>query len=208
MSPANQPDTDELLTSYSNGDAAAESLLLTRFRPRLKRLVEVRLDRRLVSRVDASDVVQETLIQASLRLPEYASQRPMAFYPWIRQLAIEQIAYQHRRHIQAMGRSVTREAINEHFLPEQSGFELAMRLAAEGTSPSEDAANREMHQVVRQVLEELTERDRELLVLRFLEQLTAGEAAEVLGETLDAIKSRQRRALERFSQLFAKYTAK
>ena len=208
MPSANPPDTDQLLDSYSNGDAAAESLLLSRFRPRLKRLVEVRLDQRLGGRVDASDIVQETLIQASRRLPEYACQRPMPFYPWIRQLAIEQIAYQHRRHIKALGRSVTRETINEHFLPEQSGFELAMQLAAEGTSPSEDAGNREMHQVVRQVLEELPERDRELLVLRFLEQLSAVEAAEVLGETLDAIKSRQRRALERFSQNFAKYTAK
>jgi len=202
-----QPDTDQLLASFAGGDASAESVLLSRHRARLKRLVMVRMDRRLASRVDPSDVVQETMIQASRRLPEYVRQRPLPFYPWIRQLAIEQVAYQHRRHINALGRTVNREAINQHFLPEHSGIELAKRLVSAGTSPSDDAAQRELRAVVRKVLDELSEEDRDVLVLRFLEQLTAVDTAEVLVESLDAVKSRQRRALERFSRLFAKYAA-
>ncbi len=65
MLPQSQPDTDQLLASFAGGDASAESVLLSRHRTRLKRLVMVRMDRRLASRVDPSDVVQETMIQAS-----------------------------------------------------------------------------------------------------------------------------------------------
>jgi RNA polymerase sigma-70 factor, ECF subfamily len=162
----------------------------------------VRLDRRINSRIDPSDIVQETLVQAARRLPDYLRDRPIAFYPWIRQLAIEQVAQQHRRHIGALGRSVKREASHAEDLPEQSAAELAMRLLARDASPSDEACRRESRAWVRRVLAQLDPEDREVLVLRFLEQLSTQDAAAVLGVSVNAAKSRQRRALERFSRLY------
>ena len=58
-----------------------------RYRDRLRRLVAVRLDPRLAARADASDVVQEALADAARKLDGYLRDRPIPFYPWLRQLA-------------------------------------------------------------------------------------------------------------------------
>src|SRR5262249_12587878 len=62
------PDTEELLRRVEEGDAEARDALLDRHRGRLRQLVALRMDPRLVARVDASDVVQETLVEADRRL--------------------------------------------------------------------------------------------------------------------------------------------
>ncbi len=200
-------DTEELVRRAAAGDRTAETELLVRHQSRLKRMVTVRLDRRLASRIDPSDIVQETLILAARRLPEYLQERPLPFYPWIRQLAIEQVAQQHRRHVKALGRSVKREAVHAGYLPDHSAVELVMRLVADRASPSDDAARQELRAAVRKALDQLDPQDREVLVLRFLEQLSTTDVAEVLGLTTAAVKSRQRRALERFSRYFEEHTA-
>src|SRR6266550_4078148 len=107
--PPPEPDTPELLDRTRGGDVAAGQELLTRHRARLRRMVEVRLDRRLAPRVDPSDVVQEALADAARRLDDYLRQRPLPFYPWLRRLAWERLVKLHQRHIGAERRSVTRE---------------------------------------------------------------------------------------------------
>lgn len=61
-------DTESLLDRINAGDAVAVDLLLAHFRPRLRNLVSLRLDSRLAGRVDASDVVQDVLVKASISL--------------------------------------------------------------------------------------------------------------------------------------------
>src|SRR5262245_39565819 len=104
-----EPDTDELLRRSAAGDRAARGALLQRHRGRLRRMVAVRLDARLGARLDPSDVVQETLAEADRRLDDYLRERSLPFYPWLRRLAGEKLADQHRRHVRAARRSVTRE---------------------------------------------------------------------------------------------------
>lgn len=196
------PDTEQLVRLAAAGDSEARRQLLVRHRSRLKRVVAVRLDRRLSSRVDPSDVVQETLVRAAQRLPGYLKDQPLPFYPWIRQLALEQVVHQHRLHLKAQGRSLTREEEHAVALPDHSAIALAMRLVANGSSPSRQMIRKELRSAVRQVLDQLSDQDREVLVLRYLEQLSTADAAAVLGLTESGVKSRQRRALERFCQLF------
>src|ERR1700683_5334648 len=109
MTKAPGPDTDHLLASASRGDATARGRLLERHRPRLKRMVAVRLDRRLAARVDPSDVVQEVLLDAAAQLDIYLRDRPIPFYPWLRRLAAGRFADAYRRHVRARRRSVDRE---------------------------------------------------------------------------------------------------
>jgi RNA polymerase sigma-70 factor, ECF subfamily len=104
------PDTDQLLQQASEGDPRARGQLLDRHRSRLRDLIALRLDRRLAARVDPSDVVQETLAEAAARLSAYLRKRPMPFYPWLRQLALDRIGEMHRLHIKVHKRSVEREA--------------------------------------------------------------------------------------------------
>src|SRR5262249_61746073 len=80
-------DTEHLLERVAAGDSAARDQLLQRHRRRLGRMVAVRFDPRLAARVDPSDVVQETLAEAAANLDRYLRERPLPFYPWLRQLA-------------------------------------------------------------------------------------------------------------------------
>jgi len=188
-------DTEDLMARARGGDGEALQSLLGLHRARLRRMVAVRLDRRLAARVDPSDVVQEALADAARKLPEYLRQPPLPFYPWLRQLAWERIVKLHQRHIVAAKRSVNREAVWP--LPQDSSLELAARVLAPGTSPSNQAMRRELHDRVQSALAQLAERDREVLVLRYLEELSVEETSQVLGITAGAVKVRHLRALER-----------
>src|SRR5437588_8507035 len=104
-----RPDTDHLPEAVSRGHSAARGQLLERHRPKLRRMVAVRLDRRLAARVDPSDVVQESMAEAAARLDQYVRDRPLPFYPWLRRIASDRLADASRRHLHAGRRSVGRE---------------------------------------------------------------------------------------------------
>jgi RNA polymerase sigma-70 factor, ECF subfamily len=184
----------ELLESALRGDAAARQTLLERHREHLKRLIASRLDRRLTSRVDPSDVVQETLADAAKRLDDYLRERPLPFLGWLRQLAGERLIDTHRRHIFSQRRSVNRENRGSNRSDDLPGS-LIRRFLANDTSPSNRLSRQERREQVRAALQALSERDREVLVMRYLEQASAAEIAEVLGITESAVKSRLLRAL-------------
>lgn len=197
MNQAAAPDTEQLLNLIVLGDVQARSLLLDRHRARLMKMVAVRFDPRLARRLDPSDVVQETLVEAAARLAEYASIRPIAFYPWLRQLAGKILLRLHERHVVADRRSVKREALKMPALPDNSADRLVRRLTGSQSSPSDRliAAERQAH--LRAALLQLSEQDREILVLRHLEELTNCQIAEILGIKIEAVRARHTRALDR-----------
>src|SRR5215470_40153 len=195
-----EPDTEELLRRATQGDGPARERLLERHRRRLRRMVAVRFDRRLAARVDPSDVVQETLAEAAAQLDRYLQERPLPFYPWLRQLAQRRLIELHRRHVLARRRTVVREeAVGG--LPGRSAVALAERLFGRLPSPSTHLHRQERRDRVRAALAALSEKDREVLVLRILEGLPTRETAAVLGVSEVAVRSRQVRALERLKVL-------
>lgn len=196
-----ESDTEQLIQRASDGDDAAIDELLSLHRARLHRMIDVHLDRDLMKRVDTSDVLQDTLIEAARRLPDYLRQRPIPFYPWLRRLAWDCLVEQRDRHLKTQKRSVHREARSDSLLSDHSAMQLADRLAACNSTPSQQAVRAEMQQRMRVALERLAEHDREVLVLRFLEQLSTRETAAVLQISESATRVRQLRALGRLRQL-------
>ena len=194
-----QNDTRDLLERTARGDGAARQDLLGRHRDRLRRMVAVRLDPRLAPRVDPSDIVQEALTDAALRLDDYLREPPLPFYPWLRQFAWERLVKAHRRHLRSQRRSVTREEPMP--LPDESVRQLARRLLADDTSPSRRLIRDERRAELRAALAALDPRDREILVLRHLEQMETAEVAAVLGLNEGAVRTRQYRALLRLRAL-------
>jgi RNA polymerase sigma-70 factor, ECF subfamily len=194
-------DTEELLRRAGQGDQDARHALLGRHRDRLKQMIAVRIDRRLAARVDPSDVVQEALWDAAQGLSDYLRQPPLPFYPWLRQLAWDRLIELHRRHLHAQRRSVLREEPLAPLLSDQSALLLADRLMAGKSSPSDRAIRDELRGRVQDILSRLSVRDREVLVLRHLEQLSTRETAAVLGVGEGAVKTRHLRALERLRAL-------
>jgi RNA polymerase sigma-70 factor, ECF subfamily len=191
------PDTDELLRRAGQGDDTARGQLLQRHRGRLRRMVAFRMNPRLRARVDPSDVVQESLAEADRRLDDYLAHKPLPFYPWLRQLAWDRLVEQHRRHLWAGRRSVLREEEEPFRLPGSSALALADQLLDSGTGPSEALRRAELRLRVREALETLSGAEREVLVLRYLEQLSAREVGAVLGISEAAAKKRALRALQR-----------
>lgn len=195
------PDTDELLRRAEYGDGQARQAVLVRHRERLKQMIAVRLDRRLAARVDPSDIVQDVLLEAARELDDYLRQRPVPFYPWLRQLAWDRLIELHRRHLHAKRRSVKREQPLAPHLSDESAMQLADRVLARQSSPSDRAIRSELRTRVRTALDQLGERDREVLVLRHLEHLSTREIAAVLGIREGTVKVRHLRALERLRAL-------
>ncbi len=194
-------DTEELIERAGRGDAAARQQLLERHRDRLCRMVAVHLDRRLAARLDPSDVVQEALLDAAQELSDYLRQQPLPFYPWLRRFAWEHLVKLHQRHLAVRKRSAVREEQRLLALPDESALELAQRLTAPGTSPSHRLLRQELRDRVRAALDQLPVGDREVLVLRYLEQLSIREIAAVQGISEAAVKMRRTRALERLCGL-------
>ncbi len=201
MSAAGDLDTGHLIERVSKGDAGACQELLARHRDRLQRMVSIRLDPRLAARVDPSDVVQETLAEAFRKLPDYVRRRPLPFYPWLRQIAWDKLVELHRRHILAKRRSVRQEERWIDGLSENSAAELTGRLVDKATSASGKLLRKELQERVRTAFEDLSEHDREVLVLRHLEQLSTKDIAGVLGISEGAVKVRHLRALTRLRKL-------
>ncbi len=195
------PDTEELLDRTGAGDRRARGALLERHRGRLRRMIALRIDPRLAARLDPSDVVQDVLAEADRRLDGYVRTRPLPFYPWLRQLAWDRLADQHRRHVRSGRRSVTREAGAFGGLSDASAAELAERLLGHGESPSAAVRRDEVRDRVRAALAAMPVSDREVLVLRYLEGLTARDVGAVLGIAEAAAKKRALRALGRLRDL-------
>lgn len=201
MAKSSDQDSQMLIEHAAAGDDTAAQQLFKLHRQRLRNMIALRLDRRLSARVDPSDVLQEAMAEAHQKLPEYLRTQPIPFYPWLRRIAWEKIVQLHRQHLLAQARAVTREEQIDMALPDHSALNLANRLITRGSSPSRRMLQEELKNRVQSALGRLDPRDREVLVLRYLEQLSIEEVAATLEISDEAVKSRQRRALERFSAL-------
>lgn len=190
-------DPERITRLLHNQDRQQIELLLGEHRARLRKMVAARMDPRLATRVDPSDVVQETMLEAMRMLPEYVLDQPLPFYPWLRQLAAQRLARLAQQHIGAQRRSVTREQRDELGISHESVLRLVDQLVAPDTSPSHQAMQQEMHQRLRMALDDLPYLDREVLMLQFIEQMSPGEIAQLLGITPEAVGMRRLRALRR-----------
>ena len=190
----------ELIRLAAGGDRRAIQELMAANRPRLRQVVAVLLDGRMASRVDASDVVQESLMEATRRLPEYLDAVEVPFFVWLRQLAWQRVAQLYRFHFKAQRRSMYRE-VGQIPLSDESVMRFADRLVDSGTAPSQRLQRKETQEQVRAALARLAPADQEVLVLRHLEQLSTREIAVVLKLSEPAVRHRQRRALERMTQM-------
>ena len=201
MTSAPSPDTEELIEQATRGDATALQQLLVRHRGRVRKMVAVRLDRRVAAHIDPSDVVQEVLAEAIQHFAEYLRTRPLPFSAWLRQMAWQRLVKLHRHHIRTRKRSVSREEALSMPLPDDSVVRLARRLLAHGSSPSQALIHDELRDRLRAALDQLAPHDREILVMRNLEQLPVAEIAAILGLTEGAVKVRHLRALQRLRSI-------
>ncbi|MEZ6053784.1 MAG: sigma-70 family RNA polymerase sigma factor [Planctomycetaceae bacterium] len=187
--------TQRLLVDVGEGDDAAVNELIERHRGAIRRMVAARMDRGMAGRVDASDIVQEALIEAHRRLADYLNDGSMPFHLWLRQIAKDRLIDAHRRN-RAKRRDVGREQ-NMQARADQSSLDLAAQLCDMELTPAAQALRKELEGRFWAAIEELDEADREIVLMRHQEQLGNGEVAELLDLSPAAAGMRYLRAIRR-----------
>src|SRR6202044_76490 len=165
------------------GDLNALSELITRYQNRLYRYL-LRIVRQPA---EAEDLFQQTWLRVAEKIQHYDPRR--SFEAWLFTLA-RNLAIDHLRRMRP-------ESLDEPIGDSAAGETAATRLPSHDRPPIEGILQRERSQRLGVVLEMLPVVQREVLTLRFEEEMKIEEIAEVLGGPLSTVKTRLRRALER-----------
>jgi RNA polymerase sigma-70 factor (ECF subfamily) len=189
-------DPERFLHLAQAGDAAALGQLLECYRNYLALLARVQLGRRLQSKVDAADLVQDTFLKAHRDFGQFRGHTEAEWVSWLRQILAANLAHLVRRYYGTQRRDVRLERALVVELDHSSQV-LAQGLAAPHSSPSHQAARREQAVLLADALGRLPESYREVIILSHLEGLRFPEVARRMGRTVDSVKNLWARALTR-----------
>jgi RNA polymerase sigma-70 factor (ECF subfamily) len=190
-------ETQDLLQQIRAGDRRAFEQLFARHQAYLHRLVELRLDPRLRSRLDAADVVQEAHLEALNRLDAYLERPALPFRLWLRQIASDRALKARRHHLGTARRTLSREVP----LPEESSLVLARQLLAGGSTPSQQLDQQELIHRLHNAVAQLPESDREVVMMRHFEGLSNQEVAYLLRIEPATASKRHGRAMMRLHRI-------
>ena len=193
-------ETEQLLDQARAGDGQAVARLMAMHRDSMRRMISLRLDPAIAARVDASDVVQEVLLEASRRLDAYLREPSMPFRLWLRHVAKDRIIDAYRRHRHAERRGVDRE---RPLTPagSSSSMDLAAQLCDAELTPASAAMQQELERRLHDAIARLDEDDREMILLRHFEQLSNQEVAQLHGLSEPAASMQHLRALRKLRRL-------
>ena len=202
---SNNTVADESLASRIHaGDQCALGEFFARHRERLRRMVRLRLDRRLQGRIDPDDVLQEAFVDAARRLTEFAANRPMPPFLWLRFLTMQRLQTLHRLQLGVKSREAGREvSLYNGSLPAADSRSLAAQLLGRLTTPSRAAIRAEIQIKIQEAVNAMDPIDREILALRHFEELNNGETATVLDIHKAAASIRYVRALRRLKDILS-----
>lgn len=197
-------DTQELLAGVERGDPDARDRLFDRHRAAVRRMVDLRMDRVLQRRIDASDIVQDVLIEANRRLTDYLKNPVMPFHLWLRQMAKDRLIDAHRRHRVAARRSMDREQpLAVATRDEDSVLDLAAQITDDQMTPAAAATWRELQRRFAEACTKLEQQDQEIIVMRHFERLSNSEVATALDLSPQAASMRHLRAMRRLREHLA-----
>lgn len=196
-------------------DLALLSRLFEQFRPRLLRMLELRIDPSLRSRVDPEDILQDVFITAAKNWHKKVDELQVSCsagtgvvchqdsakptpYVWLYGLARDRLLIAWRRHCRQC-----RHLNREMQIPDGTSMVLGLRLFAKGTSPSKRMSREELQADVRRLMDDLKPDSREILWMRNLDQLSYEEIACRLNISSNCAAARHARALKQFRKVLA-----
>jgi RNA polymerase sigma-70 factor (ECF subfamily) len=208
MFPQEPLSIDEEREVLKKGGEAALADALLFYHPKLERIVHFRLDPALRSRIDTSDVLQESYLQIARRAQEFIDGVPVSLFVWIRQRVIQTLIDMQRNHF-----SDKRNANRERDIPsmdygQTSCLSIARFLLDDRTSPSMAAARSEEFEQLQSALQSMNETDREVLAMRHFEQLNNLQVAESLNLSPTAASNRYIRAVARLGEIMKSLSKK
>ena len=187
-------DITDLLVRARAGDAEAVGKLLDHYRPYLRLLALRQLDSNVRVRVDASDVVQQTCLEAFRDLAQFRGCHEAELVAWLRQILRNNVSQTLQQHVFTKRRSVDRERPLDRG-GEGEGGNLGHVLQSDQSSPSCRAMRGESAVRLAQALETLSEDQREAVRLRHLEGMSLAQLAERFGRSEVAVAGLLKRGL-------------
>jgi RNA polymerase sigma-70 factor, ECF subfamily len=175
-----------------------DSQALERYRAYLHLLATLQLQRRLQAKVEASDIVQQTLVHAIGAWDQFRGKSEAEKAAWLRKILAHQLANAFRN-LRREKRDVRREQSIEASL-EQSASRMGSWLAADQTSPSQDAIASERAVELANALADLPEAQCQAVTLHHFEGWTLGQVGEHLGRSPAAVAGLIKRALQTLRQ--------
>ncbi|MBI4606901.1 MAG: sigma-70 family RNA polymerase sigma factor [Planctomycetes bacterium] len=169
--------TLRLVDAAQKGDSRALEDLFTRYLPRVRQIVALRLGRKLRQLLEVEDVVQETLLVVLRGLHRFEARDEGSFRNWLARCVECEIATQARKH----GAKKRGAGKALRFGDRDATLLHSSMIAAPGASPSQLARARELSERIEAALLDMPEHSRELIVLRNLCGMSYAEVAAALG---------------------------
>jgi RNA polymerase sigma-70 factor, ECF subfamily len=196
-------DPEQLLAEARGGRRESLGRALELNRTYLTLLARTQIDLHLQGRVDASDVVQETFLDACRDFDHFRGSTPGEWAAWLRKILIYNLARVVQRQVVAQKRSARREvSLDQHVaVMDRSSGRIEAALIGRSSSPSSQAQRSELAGRVADQLARLSSDYREVLVLRNLEGLPFPEVARRMGRSDGAVRILWVRAIDQLRQL-------
>jgi len=189
----------QLIARARRGDAQARERLFALCRSYARHLARAQVETWLRRKADASDVVQQTMLEAHCAFEQFRGTTEKELLAWLRRILHHNLADFVRRYRGTAKRNVRREV--PFFDPRQSDPQGAAEPAAQDPTPSQQVAGLEMQLQVIEALDRLPPDYQEVIVLRNLERLAFAEVAQRMGRSRPAVQMLWMRAIRKLQSL-------
>ena len=195
-----QRSVEGLIIAARAGDAEALGTLLERHRDQLRHIARKNLDFSIQGRIDPSDVIQQTFLEAEQGFHTFRGEAGPQFFAWIRKILENNAANTVRFHLQSRKRSVRRERSTAGGSSQNNGWDLILD---KGSSPSHRAIRGEDKKRMLQSLEQLPAGQRVAIFKRYIEQQSVIDIAKEMGRTRLAVAGLLKRGLRQLQSQMA-----
>ncbi len=187
-------DEREFIAALRRKEPSAYARLVTEYGPRLRAVIR----RYLRVEADADDALQDALINAARGIENFNQESALS--TWLHTIAVRAALMK----LRSRGRLLDETGIDP-LLPTYNSVGHRVMPASSGDQPPERLQTRQVQDLVREQIEKLPEMYRAVLIARDIEQLSTEDAAEALGMTEAALKTRLHRARAALRTLLEPY---
>lgn len=193
---------EQMIRDARGGNSVTLGQLLSSYQNYLRLLAKIQIGRRLQGKVDASDVVQETFLEAHRHFPNFQGHAEGQLSHWLRSILATTLANTVRRYLGTQARDLRLERELADDL-DQSTCALGNILIDPHSSPSQQVMRGEQTLLVAEAMSRLSDDYQTVLVLRHMEGLTFPQIAERMQRSLDSVEKLWLRGLTKLKREFA-----
>ena len=188
------------LATEEGGESLGQ--LLELYRNYLRLLASLEIGQRLQVKVDASDLVQETMLEAHKDFEGFRGTSEAEFIAWLRKIMASVLCGMLRKYLGTQKRDIRLERTLQEEL-DHSSILLSRGFVDPHSSPSQQASRREQSVLLADALAQLPEDYRQVLVLRHLQELTFPEISRRMERSLSSVEKLWVRGLSRLRQILS-----